>query len=99
MVEVLANFLMNVILTISNAILSPFINGILVLFPSLSTYVSYFTQFLSLALTYVPSVCRLLLINNTMMATIFSFIVIKYTIYILTSSVRFAFRVYNYLKP
>lgn len=99
MVEILANFLMGVIVNISNAILSPFISAILILFPTLTTYIAYILQFLQLAFTYVPSICRLLLINNTMMATIFSFIVIKYSIYIILSSVRFGIRIYNYLKP
>lgn len=99
MVEVLANFLMNVIVTISNAILSPFVTAVLLLFPSITTYVGYILQFLQLAFTYVPSICRLLLINNTMMATIFSFIVIKYAIYLLFSSIRFGIRIYNALKP
>ena len=45
---------------------SPILSVIFTLFPSLSSYFSYITNFLSMCFTYVRSILSLLLINDTM---------------------------------
>lgn len=99
MVSVLINFLISVISSISSAIISPFISSVFALFPDLTDKLQYFNYILALMLQYVGTFMKLLLIDDTMIAFIFGFIIIRFSIYIIVSGVRFILKAYNYLKP
>lgn len=77
---------------------SPIISVITALFPSLSTYFSYITNFLSMCFTYVRSILSLLLINDTMITALFDYFLICYSIYLVVLSIRFAINIYNKFK-
>lgn len=77
---------------------APIISVITALFPSLSTYFSYITNFLSMCFTYVRSILSLLLINDTMITALFDYFLILYSIYLIVLSIRFAINIYNKFK-
>lgn len=77
---------------------APIISVITALFPSLSIYFSYITNFLSMCLTYVRSILSLLLINDTMITALFDYFLILYSIYLVVLSIRFAINIYNKFK-
>lgn len=77
---------------------SPILSAIFALFPSLSNYFSYITNFLNMCFTYVRSILSLLLINDTMITSLFNYFIILYSIYLVVLSIRFAINVYNKLK-
>lgn len=77
---------------------SPILSAIFTLFPSLSTYFSYITNFLNMCFTYVRSILSLLLINDTMITALFDYFLILYSIYLLVLAIRFAINIYNKFK-
>lgn len=79
-------------------LLSPIILLITSLFPSLGDLFNHLTYFLGLCFTYVRSILSLLLINDTMITTLFDYFIILYSIYLIVLSVRFAINIYNKFK-
>ena len=77
---------------------SPILSVIFTLFPSLSSYFSYITNFLSMCFTYVRSILSLLLINDTMITALFDYFLILYSIYLIVLTIRFAINIYNKFK-
>ena len=59
---------------------------------------SYLSNFIVLSLTYVRSILSLLLINDSMIVTLFDYFIILYTIYITVIIVKFAITIYNKFK-
>lgn len=81
-----------------NLLFSPFISVITALFPALSPLFNYLTYFIKLSLTYVRSILSLILINDTMIITLFDYFIILYTIYLTTLAIKFAITIYNKFK-
>lgn len=79
-------------------LLSPIILVITGLFPNLSDLFTHLSTFLGYCFTYVRSILSLLLINDTMITTLFDYFIILYTIYLTVLSVRFAINIYNKFK-
>lgn len=79
-------------------LLSPIILVITSLFPDLSSLFNYLSTFLGYCFTYVRSILSLLLINDTMITTLFDYFIILYSIYLTVLAVRFAINVYNKFK-
>ncbi len=77
---------------------SPILTAIFALFPALSTYFSYITNFLNMCFTYVRSILSLLLISDSMITALFDYFLILYSIYLVVLTIRFAINVYNKLK-
>lgn len=77
---------------------SPILSVIFALFPSLTTYFNYITNFLNMCFTYVRSILSLLLISDTMITALFDYFLILYSIYLTVLAIRFAINVYNKLK-
>lgn len=99
MLQILINFIFNVVLTIIQFILSPFLLAVTALFPDISTVVSSILMFITQALTYVTTVLRLLLFTPQMFTLLFDYFVIKYSIFGLVSAIKFTVNLYNKLKP
>lgn len=99
MLQMLINFIFNIVLTIVQFILSPFILAVTALFPDLSTVISSILTFFSSALTYVSTVLHWLLFSPAMWTLLFDYFVIKYSIHLLISAVKFTVNMYNKLKP
>lgn len=79
-------------------LLSPILNVIFTLFPSLSNYFTYITNFLNMCFTYVRSILSLLLINDTMITSLFDYFIILYSIHLTIIAIKFAITIYNKFK-
>lgn len=79
-------------------LLSPIILIITALFPNLSDMFTYLSTFLGYCFTYVRSILSLLLINDTMITTLFDYFIILYSIYLTVLGVRFGINIYNKFK-
>lgn len=89
-------FIINKIFTI---IFTPFFTALFALFPQLSTFLTYITNFLALAVRYIGFISSLIFIPSNYWTMIFDYFVIKYSIFILAQGVKFIINVYNKLKP
>lgn len=98
MVNALIKGLFKIIMWLFDLIFNPILSVIYSLFPNLSTYFGYLTNFLNMAFTYVRSILSLVFINDAMISAIFDYFIILYSIYLVTVSVRFIINVYNKLK-
>ena len=99
MLELLVTFVMNFIVTIVDFLMSPFLNALFALFPSVGQYVSNIHIFLTMAFTYVSTILQWFLFTPSMFVLLFDYFVIKYSIYVLIVSIKFALNIYNKLKP
>lgn len=99
MLQMLINFVMNIIITIVNFIFSPFILALSALFPSVAQYFTYIFSFFTSAITYVSTILRWFLFQPSMFALLFDYFFIKYSIHILITTIKFAINMYNRLKP
>lgn len=99
MLDIIIQAIMNLIITIANAIFSPFINALFALFPSVGQYFQYIMSFFSSAITYVGTILRWFLFTPSMFALLFDYYVIKYSIHLLLATIKFVINIYNKLKP
>lgn len=99
MVEAILKGFLFLVQTLYNMILSPVLNGIIALFPGVSTYFNYILSFFQYATVYVVTVRELILFPRALMTILFDYFLIKYSIHIILIVVRFALNVYNKLKP
>lgn len=99
MLQMLINFIFNIILTIVQAITTPFMTALFALFPAVGTYFSYISTFFATALTYVTTVLRWLLFSPAMLTLLFDYYIIKYTVHLTIQAVKFTINLYDKLKP
>lgn len=99
MLQLLINFIFNIVLTIIQFILSPFILAVTSLFPDLSIIISSILTFLSSALTYVTSLLHFLCFEPSMFTLLFNYFIIKFSIFGLVNAIKFTVNLYNKLKP
>ncbi len=79
-------------------LLSPILSVVFALFPSLANYFTYITNFLNMCFTYVRSILSLLLINDTMITSLFDYFIILYSIHLTIIAIKFAINIYNKFK-
>ncbi len=82
-----------------SVVLSPFISGLILMFPSLRDVFTYITNFFTLATRYMVTACQLLLIPKEAILLFFSTLIIFGTIRVSILSINFFTRVYNRFKP
>ena len=99
MLEFLLSFVLNVVTSLVDFIMSPFLSALFSLFPSTAVYFNYIFAFLSSGLTYVSTILQWFLFTPSMFVLLFDYYVIKYSIHLITTSVKFALNIYNKLKP
>lgn len=99
MLEMLINFIMQIIITIINFIFSPFMNALFALFPSVGEYFSHITSFFSQAFTYVATILQWFCFSPSMFVLLFDYYIIKYSVHLLIVAIKFAINMYNKLKP
>lgn len=99
MLEMLIGFVMNIIVTIIEFLMSPFLNALFALFPSLGEYFNYINVFLSQAFSYVATIIQWLLFTPSMFGLLFDYFLIKYSVHVLVVAIKFAVNIYNKLKP
>lgn len=95
----LVTFIFNIVATMMNAFMTPFINMILSLFPDLSARYNDFLTFFNYAFTYLTCILRWFLISPTMMIVVFDYFAVKFSIFVVSNVVRCALNIYNKLKP
>lgn len=99
MAHILINAIFNIVTTISQAILTPFISVLFALFPDLSTQLGYVLQWFGMAIQYLTCVYRWFLFTPEMFVVLFDFFALRFTIFVLSSSIRAAIKLWNDLKP
>lgn len=99
MFNLLFKFIFSLINKVFSILLSPFITAITVLFPDLSNVASSITTFISYGVTYISFARDLLLIPTGALSMLFSYYLIKYSVYLINISIKFIVNVYNTLKP
>lgn len=99
MAQLLVNLIFNLITGLFNIIMSPFFSALYALFPDLATYFNYVMDFLDTAFQYVATVRDLLLIPTTAMTLFFSYLLIKFSIYLLRQAINLSIKIYSTLKP
>lgn len=99
MLNLLVKFVFKIITKIFDLIFSPLFAGINALFPSVSQYFGYISQFLTTALTYFATTARLALVPQGALLLLFDYFAIKYTIFITVQGIKFIMMVYDKLKP
>lgn len=99
MINTILNGFLYFIGKIFSAIVSPFISGLLLLFPGLGSVFNAISNFITLVLRYLVTACQLLLIPKEAIMLFFSSVVIFMTIRLSIQSFNFFIRVYNKLKP
>lgn len=98
MFNALIKVLFYLITRLFNLFMYPIIFVIDALFPNTSILFSHITAYLTYALTYVRSICELLLIPNTALLFLFDYYVIMITIYYSIRAYRFIVKIYNTYK-
>lgn len=98
MINAILTGIFNLIISLFDAIVSPFVSAITTLFPSLVGYFNSITNFLTYAVTYVRSVLSLFCITDYMIVTIFNYFAIMYSIHIVSLGIKFAINIYNKFK-
>lgn len=99
MLELLINFVFKIVNKLISTIMSPLINGITALFPSLGTFFTTIASFFTTASTYVISVSNLLLIPRTFWTALFTYFEIKYSIYLILLTAKGTIKLYEKFKP
>lgn len=98
MLNIIIKAVFYIITSLFNLVMSPFFSALYALFPSLQEYFGYITNFLVVAVSYVNTCCRLLLIPHELLVLFFDYLLIKYSIYLLNISIKFIIKVYNTFK-
>lgn len=99
MLQMLINFIFNIILTIVQAITTPFMSVLFALFPDVAQYFSYITTFFTTSITYVTTILRWFLFEPAMLTLLFDYYIIKYTVHLTIQAVKFTINLYDKLKP
>lgn len=80
-------------------LVSPLFLAITALFPDLANVGNYIASYLEYGVTYLCFARDIALVPIGALSMLFSYFLIKYSIYLITLSVRFVTNVYNFLKP
>lgn len=99
MINLIIQFIFWLITTIFNIIFTPVFAAIYALFPDVAQYFTYINNFLDYAFQYVNAALDFLIIPSAAMQLLFSYIVIKYSIFLVRQTIKFTFKVFTTLKP
>lgn len=99
MLNKLIKFVFKIITRVFSTIFTPMFSAITVLFPNLSTYFSNISIFIDYGLTFFVTACRLALIPQAVLISLFDYFAIKFTIFLAIQSFKFTLFVYEKLKP
>lgn len=99
MLNKLFAFIFTLILKIFNIITMPFFLLLYSLFPDISTYVSYCTEWITKSMLYVNFFTQYLFIPVGWWSAVFTYFTIKYTIFITARAFKFGIMIYEKFKP
>ena len=97
--NVLVSFVFILVGNIANNFIAPFVNIIVMAFPSSSQYFDSINLFLTSAVTYVGCIYRWFLFTPAMFNMLFGYFIAKYGIWVIALGVRATIRFYRWLKP
>lgn len=98
MLRALFKFFMLILQTFTNILFTPFVSLITSVFPEFTNIFQYLFTFLDVALQNVGFVKSLFLVPSSAMVLLFDYLAIKYTIYLVRSTIRLGVNVYNNFK-
>lgn len=98
MINAIINGIFKLIINLFNAITSPIISAVTLLFPSVGLFFSYISTFLGYALRYVGLILDLCFIPRSAITFLFDYFLTCYSIYLLVVSIRFVINIYNKFK-
>lgn len=99
MLQVLIKGIFYILTKMFSLLLSPFFALIYALFPDVSVYFSYINDFLTTAFTYFSSAIHLSLVPQTALILLFDYYLIKFSIYLIRTTMKFSIKIYTLLKP
>lgn len=99
MLDLLVQFVFNIVNKLISVVMSPLISAITSLFPSTTTIFLYIGYFFDYAFTYIGSVRNWLLIPTSAITTLFAYFIIKYTIQVAIISYKGIANLYEKFKP
>lgn len=99
MLRALLKFFMYILQSFVNILFTPFVALITNLFPEFASIFSVIIDFLDyLALRHIVFVKSLFCVPNSALVLLFDYLAIKYSIYLIRSSIRLGVNVYNNFK-
>lgn len=98
MINAIIKGIFSLVMMLFNMLFSPLISVVTSLFPALGNLFTYLSNFIIMGLSYVRSILSLLLINDSMIVTLFDYFIVLYTIYLTIIVVKFAINIYNKFK-
>lgn len=98
MINAIINGIFKLIINLFNAITSPIIGAVTLLFPTVGVFFTHINTFLSYALRYVGLFIDLLFIPRSALTLLFDYYLTCYSIYLLVVSIRFVINIYNKFK-
>lgn len=99
MLEKLFQFIFELITKLADILLSPLITGLTSLFPDLTTAFTVINNFLDMCLTYFHFLWKFLMIPQSVMLALFTYLSVKYSIYLVKIAFNFVIKIYNIFKP
>ena len=89
----------SIITTLVDLVMTPFINGIIALFPATQVYFQSVVDFFQVAFTYVTCVYRWFLFTPQMFILLFTYFFAKYGLWVAGNVARVGIRFYRWFKP
>lgn len=99
LLETLLSGVVTLIGVIVDWVMTPYINTLISLFPSMDDVFSNIVAFFEYATTFVTCVYRWFLFTRPMFVLLFGYFVAKFSIWVLANTYRVGVRFYNYFKP
>lgn len=98
MLSIIVKAVFTVVSKLAAVFLTVAIAPILALFPDLTGHITNISHFFELFGTYVHTACNLMLIPDSVLALLFGYFAIKYSIHVIAQTVTFAITAYDKLK-
>lgn len=99
MLQIIIKAIFYIITQLYDLLFTPFFSLIYALFPDISNLFTYVNNYLDIGLTYFSTAIDLLCIPRAALILLFDYFAIKYSIYLIRITLKFAIKVYNLLKP
>lgn len=98
MINAIVNGIFKLVINLFNALMSPIVSSVVALFPDISVYFTYIITFVNYSCTYVGLILDLFMIPRSCLVFFFDYLIICYSIYLLSLSIKFGITIYNKFK-
>lgn len=99
MLDLLFNFVLGIINTISSIFMSPISSAVSSILPGFSSLLAGFFTFLQMGLQYVSFICKLLMIPSDLFGLIITMSLAIFSFNAIIKSIMLTQAVYHYFKP